>query len=363
MLWLKTNLLNIKPVKNQMVSPKILFFIFIFPMFASAQHPEEVRLVKIKNENRIDVFIGSALFTRFIYPDSLEKPVLFPILDAGNNYITRGFPLDPRPGEPSDHPHHIGLWLTYENVNGLDFWNNSYAIPPEKKSLYGWIKTDSILKISDGTVGTLIYHANWENQHHGILLEETTLYEFSGKNGERTIDRSTTFVADTAILFSDAKDGFLGLRVAHELQIPHSQNQQFTDNKGNITNVKSDAVSSGNYLTSEGKWGDSVWSTRAAWCKLFGKIGEDSVSITIFDQEGNPDYPTFWHARGYGLFAANPLGKKIFTNGKSELNLKLKKGDTLRFRYRILIQNGKTTPSVNYLNEAAKKYNDQFLRN
>ncbi len=60
------------------------------------------------------------------------------------------FPVNPRPGEPTDHPHHLGLWFTYENVNGLDFWNNSYAIPSEKKSLYGWIKTDSILEISSG---------------------------------------------------------------------------------------------------------------------------------------------------------------------------------------------------------------------
>ncbi len=75
-----------------------------------------------------------SLFTRFLYPDSLEKPVLFPIHDAGNIPVTRGFPMEPRPGEPTDHPHHLGCWFTYENVNGLDFWNNSYAIPAEKKS-------------------------------------------------------------------------------------------------------------------------------------------------------------------------------------------------------------------------------------
>ncbi|HEY4935298.1 MAG TPA: DUF6807 family protein, partial [Puia sp.] len=84
-----------------------------------------MKLVKAENENRIDVFIGTSLFTRFLYPDSLEKPVLFPIYDAGNTIVTRGFPMNPRTGEPSDHPHHLGLWLTYENVNGLDFWNNS----------------------------------------------------------------------------------------------------------------------------------------------------------------------------------------------------------------------------------------------
>ncbi|PWT93223.1 MAG: hypothetical protein C5B54_02235, partial [Acidobacteria bacterium] len=133
--------------------------------------------------------------------------------------------------------------------------------------------------------------------------------------------------------------------------------QKFTDNKGNVTIVKkSDSVASGNYLTSEGKQGDSAWSTRAVWCKMYGKMGKDSISITIMDHPGNPNYPTFWHARGYGLFAANPLAEKIFTNGKSEKNLRLAKGQSVRFYYRIVIDDGKATPSAEKLNKVAKQF-------
>jgi hypothetical protein len=336
----------------------ILFLFVCSPILLNAQQKMFVTLEKAKNENQIEIHIGHSLFTRFIYPDSLEKPVLFPIYDADGALITRGFPIDPRPGEPTDHPHHIGLWLTYENVNGLDFWNNSYAIPWENKSKYGWIKTDSILELTSGKIGILRYHAKWVNQQNHALMEENTRYEFSGtENQERIIDRTTELTADTDILFADAKDGMLGLRLARELQIPTGQAQHFTDDKGNITIVKKDTVSNGNYLTSEGKRGDSAWSTRGRWCKVFGKINNDSVSITIFDHLGNPNYPTFWHARGYGLFAANPLGEKIFTNGNSTLNLKMKKDEKIIFRYRILIQNGKTTSASSYLNQMSEAFN------
>jgi Methane oxygenase PmoA len=343
-----------------MRSRKLFFLIAFFPIFASGQQAKEVKLVKAKNENRVDVFIGTDLFTRFLYPDSLEKPVLFPICDAGNVPVTRGFPMNPRPGEPTDHPHHLGLWFTYENVNGFDFWNNSYAIPAEKKSLYGWIKTDSILEISSGQTGILRYHANWINQQQQVLLEEMTRYEFSGNGNERVIDRITDLKAVIDISFADAKDGLLGLRLAHELQIPGLKDQQFADDKGNITIVKRDTIANGNYLTSRGKQGDSAWSTRADWCKVYGKIGNDSVSITIFDHILNPNYPTYWHARGYGLFAANPLGEKIFTNGRSSFNLNLKKGATIRFRYRIFIQNGKKTADASELNQIAKEFNRKY---
>jgi hypothetical protein len=327
------------------------------PLLLNAQQAEYVTLTKVKNENKIDIRVGHSLFTRFIYPDSLEKPVLFPIYDAAGTIVTRGFPIEPRPGEPIDHPHHLGLWFTYENVNGLDFWNNSYAIPLEKKSQYGWIKTDSILDIVSGTIGFLRYHARWVNQQNQTLMEENTRYEFSGTVNQRIIERITELTADTDILFADAKDGMLGLRLTRELQIPNGREKYFSDNKGNITAVNKDIFSSGDYLTSEGKRGDSAWGTRGRWCKVFGKIKDDSVSITIFDHNNNPNYPTFWHARGYGLFAANPLGEKIFTNGKSALNLKLKKNEKIVFRYRIFIQNGRSTSTVYDLNQMANSFN------
>jgi hypothetical protein len=329
-----------------------------FYFISFAQQPEPVKLVKEKDENRISIFIGGHLFTRFLYPDTLEKPVLYPIYTSDGTMITRGFPVAPQPGEPTDHPHHLGLWFNYENVNGLDFWNNSFAIPAEKKQLYGWIKTDHIIKTSDGNQGILIYHANWTNQQNEVLLEETTRFTFSGTADERIIDRESVLKAVTEVLFRDAKDGMLGLRVAHELQIPSVTDQKFTDDKGNITVVKknTDDIANGNYISSEGKQGDQVWSTRAAWCKLYGKMGEDSVSIIIIDHPDNINYPVFWHARGYGLFAANPLGEKIFTNGKSEKNLLLKKGESVQFNYRILIGDGKKTIPVSRINKMAKEF-------
>ena len=315
---------------------------------AFAQSGEMVKVLKEANKNKIDVFIGNKPFTSFLYPDTLEKPVLYPVFTAEGTDVTRGFPLNPKPGDPTDHPHHIGIWFNFENVNGLDFWNNSYAIPKEKKSQYGWIKTDKILDLKSGAKGMLAYHANWVNQQNVVLLEETTRFEFTQVGQVRVIDRTTTLKANTDVNFTDAKDGLLGMRLAHQLQMPTKEDQKFTDDKGNVTVVKggTDNVANGNYLTSEGKTGNDAWSTRGNWCKVYGKMGTDSVSVVIIDHPQNPNYPTFWHARGYGLFAANPLGEKVFTNGKSAKNLQLKKGQSVTFRYRIVVEEGKNAIST-----------------
>ena len=317
-----------------------------------------VKIVKNEKEQKVDIFIGQKPFTSFLFPDTLEKPVLYPIYAANGTVVTRGFPIHTLPGDPTDHPHHLGLWFNFENVNGLDFWNNSYAIPAEKKSGYGWIKTDRILESKSGSKGTISYHANWTNQKNSVLLEETTRFEFSGNDHQRIIDRITILKADTLVTFTDAKDGLLGLRLAHALEIPTNEDQKFTDDKGNVTVVKggTDKIPNGNYVTSEGKQGNDAWSTRGVWCKVYGKMGNDSISITIIDHPKNPNYPTFWHARGYGLFAANPLGEKVFTNGKSQKNLTLKKGESVSFRFRILIDNGKETISAEELNNQANEF-------
>lgn len=329
---------------------------------AGAQSTGPVKLVKLDKERKVNVYIGKQFFTSFLYPDTLEKPVLFPVNAANGTTVTRGFPLNNRPGEPTDHPHHIGIWFTYENVNGLDFWNNSFAIPNEKKHLYGWIRTDSILEATSGKDGVLAYHANWTNREKKVLLEETTRFVFSGDVHQRIIDRITVLKADTNILFTDAKDGLLGIRVAHELQIPATGTKKFTDDKGNVTEVKGsdDTIANGNYVTSEGKYGDSAWSTRAAWCKMYAKMGTDSVSITILDHPENPNYPTYWHARGYGLFAANPLGEKIFTNGKRSKNFQLEKGGSVTFAYRIIIQDGSKTISEESINSSAGLFTQKY---
>ena len=61
----------------------------------------------------------------------------------------------------------------------------------------------------------------------------------------------------------------------------------------------------------------------------------EPVTLAMLDHPSNPGFPTYWHARGYGLFAANPLGESIFTEGKKELNLTLEPRQSTTFRYRV----------------------------
>ena len=303
----------------------------------AGQPAKGVGVVPDAAQQRVDITIDGKPFTSYIWPTTLKKPVLYPILDADGDTLTRNFP--PKPGERADHPHHVGLWFNYARVNDFDFWNNSDAIPAARHSKMGSIVFDKILSSSSGpNRGELATLSTWIDGNEHPILEETTHFVFFGKHGARIIDRTATLKALDHVVFEDEKDGMLGLRVASWLESPTGGGGIYTDSHGVQTKVATASPdATGEYLTSEGIKGDPVWSTRGRWCSLTGHKDGHTVTIAIFDQPRNPGYPTTWHARGYGLFAANPLGLSVFNPKEAPVNFTLEKGQSATFRYRIAI--------------------------
>jgi hypothetical protein len=304
----------------------------------------------IANEagKRVDVTIDGTPFTSYIYPETLKKPVLYPIRSAGGSLVTRGWPFEPRPGERVDHPHHVGLWFNHGDVNGLDFWNNSTDIPAARAAKMGTIVHRRVVETKSGAGGgELAVEMDWNSPSGQTLLRETTRFVFGGGAGVRTIDRITTLTAlDTKVVFRDNKEGLLGLRVARALEQPADKPEIFTDASGKATAVPvlDNKGVTGQYVSSEELKGDAVWGTRGRWCMLTGTVDAEPVTIAMLDHPSNPNAPTYWHARGYGLFSANGLGRKVFQSKQEELILTLEPGKSVTYRHRVVILSRTATP-------------------
>lgn len=330
-----------------MLNRKIFAILFVllgytFISGCRAKRLEGERFFIVENEGgkRIDIRIGEELFTSYIYPDSLMKPVLYPLSTSRGTLVTRGWPLKPRQGERVDHPHHVGMWFNYGDVNGLDFWNHSTDIAADRKHKYGTIKHRSVEKVSSGKdQATLEVTADWQKPDGERLLREDTKFIFSQKGNLRTIERITRLTAlNEDVSFKDNKEGLLGIRLARELEHPLENHDWFLDEHGKAKSGKPDNFRvTGKYRSSEGIEGEEAWGKRASWVNLNGRIADEAISVVILDHPQNPGFPAYWHARGYGLFAANPLGQKEFSNGKEELNFQLPAGASVTFRYKVLI--------------------------
>jgi hypothetical protein len=310
---------------------------------SAASSAPGVKVTPNEAQRRVDITIDGKPFTSFIWPTTLKKPVLFPLITDGGITVTRGFPLEPRQGERVDHPHHAGLWFNYGNANGFDFWNNSDAIPPENRPKMGDVVFKKILSSRSGAdSGELNVESTWVTGQNKPILEQTTRYIFTRTSHSRVIDQIITLKALDRVVFDDDKEGLLGMRVAHWLESPTEKGGVFMDASGKPTTVATadTAGATGVYLTSGGVKGDAAWGTRGRWCALTGHTKDHAVTIAIFDHPLNPGYPTYWHARGYGLFASNPLGRSSFDPKQPPFNFTIDKDQTATFRYRIVLYSG-----------------------
>lgn len=298
-------------------------------------------------DRRVDVVIDGRPFTSYIYPADLQKPVLNPIRSARGTIVTRGYPLDPRAGERADHPHHVGHWFNYGDVNGYDFWGHSSETPAANKARMGTIVHRSVERAASGADhGELTVLADWTIPDGSTLLHERTTFRFSGAPGRRVIDRTTTWTAATKpVTFKDTKEGAFGIRVARPLDHPSKQPEVLVAADGSRETVKQAGSSgaTGQYVGSDGTTGEKVWGTRGPWMGLTGVVEAEPVTLAIFDHSANHNHPTYWHARGYGLFAANPLGQQGYDPAKPAASLTLEPGRSITFRHRILVADAKLT--------------------
>ena len=326
-------------------------------LFSQSTTKPTITLDVNKAKEKVDVKIDGELFTSYIYPANIKKPALWPVMSPGGNVLTRSYPLVNKEGDRSDHPHHVGVWLNYGDVNGLDFWNNSEAKSPEQKHRFGTIVHKSVEKTKSGEGSALLVTtADWKAHDNSVLLEEKTSFKFMAKGNIRIIDRTTTLKAKVDVDFKDNKEGMFAIRVARELELPSEKPTSLVDSHGNIEKVDKmdNTYVKGNYRSADGVEGKGVWGTRCRWMKLASEIKGEQVALVIIDHPGNPGYPTHWHARDYGLFAANTLGQKIFSDGKLELNYSLKKGESVTFKYRLVVAGEDLSDES--INQLADKY-------
>lgn len=269
----------------------------------------------VQDTNKIDIFIGDNLFTTYRYGSELTKPILYPVKSPSGIVLTRGFPFEKIPGESNDHPHHTGIFFTYDKVNNDGFWNNTVS-PPQIKH----IKTT---KMENGQLSTI---SHWVGKSGKQLLEEKRDMVFSAEANQYVIDFNITLTAqDEKIVFGDTKEGMFATRVADWL----------SEEKG-----------TGKYLDSKGNIGEpNVWGKKATWVRLEGTKNGKTIGIAIFNHPASVNYPTYWMARGYGLFSANPLGQLDFQKGTNvenpqPLNFTLYPGQSALFRFRMIIYEG-----------------------
>lgn len=295
---------------------------------ASAQ---EVRLTRLADRVRVE--IRGELFTEYVFGDGASRSYCYPILAPDGMPLTRNSPMKKVEGEEEDHPWQKSLWFAHAYVNGIDFWNEAggdLARSPKEK---GHTRQDDAMEMTSGPTGILRVRNRWLGPDEKLVCTDERILKFKAGPDGRFLDFEITIFAlpDQPLLFGDNKDGTMATRVAQWMTMPHKVRGQEVGGKGDI-------------VTSTGFRGNDAWGKRADWCDYHAEKDGKIYGIAIFDHPQNLRHPTWWMARNYGLFGANPFGwhdyEPEFANEPHKGDHTIPAGGSLTLRYRFYFHTG-----------------------
>ncbi len=305
-------------------------------LFISACSPaapaERVRLTQ--TDHRVEITLDDQAFTTYHFGPESPKPYLHPLRAAGGVIVTRGFPMRTDiPGESQDHPHHRALYFAHGDINGIDFWAEGQPAGRKVESAGGKQYVEEgmprgrtafqkLLTLTSGAESgqvSALFHLL--SPQGDVIAEQTQKFIFHADETLRVVDCEFQITAASGpVKLGDTKEGTFAIRVVDELR--ESNGAQMVSSAG-------------------GRGETQIWGKQAHWVDYSGNVGSEALGVAIFDHPGNVKHPTYWHARGYGLFAANPFGEHHFYDDPArDGSVSLAQGESLTLRYRVIIHPG-----------------------
>lgn len=273
----------------------------------------------------LEIVLPEGPFTTYHYGPERVRPFFYPVLAPGGVGITRNYPMQPDvPGETKDHPHHKSFFSAYGEVNGTDDWSEETG--------HGYIRHGGFESQVQGPVfGGFTAAAVWTTKEGKPLLDELrTIRVYNVGADRRLLDYELQLTAAYEdIHYGDTKEaGLLAFRVATSMD--GNKGGRIENSLGGVTEKE-------------------CWGKRAAWLDYSGTVDGQIFGIGMMDHPGNLHHPCYWHARDYGLVGTNPFASHAFGDGEPT-GWRQARGETLRFRYRVLIHTG--TAADGHVDEA-----------
>lgn len=263
--------------------------------------------------------------TSFHFSERWDKPFLYPLRTASGITVSRGYPLEPRPGEERDHDWHRGIWYGHGDIGGHDFWRE---LGRDKTGTIVLLKDPVLAEEPDGAGFSA--ELGFQTPEGDLVGSMVQRYSFSVVDTTVLIDATLSFRADQGreLRFGDTEDGGFAMRLADE----------FRQESGAVLRN-----SAGKQDT------EHIWGESARWVDYSATIGEQPVGVVMLDHPKNPRHPTRWHARGYSLCSANPFGARDFTGDEdSDGSFVVEEQGELILRYRVIIHEGADAEQIEY---------------
>ena len=295
-------------------------------LFAPAAIGVADRVQLQRKDQLVDVVVDGRPFTTYFFTSEVAKPYFQPLRSVQGTIVTRDFPIEntippEHMKDPSLEPHQRPMYFGHGNIDGIDFWGEAVFSHYSDDMVFGRTVFRKLDEVRSGDTGALRAEFELKGPEGRMVADEIQSYAFGGDENSRWIDCEITLVANhgSDLTFGDSKEGTFGIRLAKELNSPP-----------------------GHMVNSAGAEGEkAIWGKRADWVNYDGTVAGEELGVAVFDSPRSFRHPTWWHARAYGLLAANPFGwREFYRDPEKDGSWTVPQGKQMKFRYRVFIHHG-----------------------
>lgn len=284
------------------------------PRVAQAARPVVARSPAIafeRREGRLEIAIDGRPFATYVHQDErIARPFFANVHAPSGHRATRRHPPVDGDGLTDHATMHPGIWLSFGDISGADFWRNRARVEHVE-----FVEEPSV----DGSRARFAVRNRYSSGDK-LVCTEIARYEVHVRpEGYLLVWDSEFSNSEQSFAFGDQEEMGLGVRVDSPLSVQSGT--------GRILSAEGDRDEKG------------VGGKQSAWCDYSGTIEGQRVGVLLMPHPEN-FRKSWFHARDYGLLTANPFGRNAFTRGERS-RIVVKPGETLRLRFGVLIHSGR----------------------
>jgi hypothetical protein len=250
--------------------------------------------------DKIEIRLNGNLLTNYILSEDEKYPFFFPVNGPSKATVTSM--------RNANYPHHSSLFFGCDKVNGGNYWQEG-------------LERGQIVSLRADIL---------ESGNEKAVIENECIWRRPGADAPIKDKRIITVTAPS-------KDKYiLDFDVSMEMLL------DVTINKTNhsLFSGRMDAdlavTNGGTMINAEGETGEKgTFGKRSAWMDYHGSRMGGTEGMAILQHPSNEWFPAPWFTRDYGFFSPTPMYWP-----ENEKTTDLKKGDTIKLRYRVIIHSG-----------------------
>lgn len=293
--------------------PLFLILLAIFAQKSIAQN----KIIAQRLNSKIDILINNNLFTSYILSQDEKYPFFFPVNGPSNSTVTSM--------RNANYPHHSSLFFGCDKVNGGNYWQEG-------------LERGQIIPVRADII---------ESGNEKVVIENECIWRRPNAISPIKDIRKITITAPTKELYQIDFD--ITLEMLIDVVIEKTNHSLFSGRMDADLAV----INGGTMINSNGEKGEKdTFGKKAAWIDFYGKRGEKMEGMAILQHPSNEWYPAPWFTRDYGFFSPTPMYWPA-----NDKETTLKKGQTIKLRYRVLVHSGDTNSAK--ITEQFEKYKSE----